>query len=141
MAKKYTVTNADIFGVVEYLNRIVALPVSEKNGMALSLAFRALAREIEPIVKDLNDVRASLIRGHAVKDEDGEVVVSDNGVVEFEEGGQAKFIDAMTEMMAKTVVISHPISEEKLIDGAEWLSAAFSDGSGDGLAAIYPFCS
>lgn len=142
MAKRHTVTNADVFAVVEYLNRIVALPVTEKNGMALSLAFRALARELEPLAKDLNELRSGFITEFSDKDEDGKPIVNEDGMVTFADGGQEKFVQAMTDMMKKTVAINNPIAEEKLVYGAEWLAPAFAgEPDGVGLAAIYPFCS
>jgi hypothetical protein len=141
MGRKNTVTNGDLFNIVEVLNNVVSLPVTDGRGMSLSLAFRALAREIEPITKDLNELRAGFITEFAEKDDDGKPEIDSEDKIVFVDGGQEKFYAAMSEMMQKTVSISHPISEDKLIEGAEWLSGAFSGGNGAFfLSVIYPFC-
>lgn len=136
MAKKHTVKNVEVFMAVETLNSIFSKPVNTKEGMALSLAFRRLVRDIDPILKDINDIRADLVERYSEKDKDGNVATDENGNVKFVEGGQVAFLEAFDSLMSQSVVIAHPVPISALIDGAEWLG----EMDAQSLSTLYPLC-
>ena len=71
---------SDVVNSTETFNKIMQQPF--KGSLAFKIA--RLARELEKEMQTFNDERMKMIRKYGKKDKNDELIVSDNGNVEFE---------------------------------------------------------
>ena len=103
-------TNAEVIRAFQALRQIGEVKLPPRG----ALQVRRLARVLEPLAKDVEEVRRDLLKRYAVLDENGEVAFNEKTGVQFDPGKAQEFRREEAELLGSTVEVTIRLRLEHL---------------------------